>query len=157
MDRTIGQKRALDLMSGTPAAVLTTMDADGWPSTRAMLNLRNIESYPGLISIFATHREDLVVYFTTNTSSGKTGQIAQNEKASVYYCNPSEWRGLMLGGAISLVSDQKLKERIWQENWTMYYPGGVHDPDYAILCLVPHVAKYYEYLDSVSWNPAEKS
>ena len=109
MDRTIGQKRALDLMAGTPTAVLTTMDADGWPSTRAMLNLRNEETYPDLIPVFDSHRADLVVYFTTNTSSEKISQIAQNEKASVYYCNPSEWRGLMLGGMISVVSDPELK------------------------------------------------
>nr|WP_319539547.1 pyridoxamine 5'-phosphate oxidase family protein [uncultured Methanospirillum sp.] len=156
MDRTSGEKRALDLMAVTPTAVLTTMDADGWPSTRAMLNLRNVETYPDLIPVFDSHWADLVVYFTTNTSSEKISQIAQNEKASVYYCNPSEWRGLMLGGTISVVSDPGLKQRIWQENWTMYYPGGVHDADYAILCLVPRIAKYYEYLDSISWNPAEK-
>lgn len=150
-----GHDRATTLMSEAKAAVLTTIDKQGWPSTRAMLNLRNVETYPNLVPVFDSHRNDLLVYFTTNTSSGKVSQIESNEKASVYYCDPLTWRGLMLGGVISVVSDPAIKEKIWQKDWTMYYPGGVHDPDYSILCLVPRVVKYYEYLDSVSWNPAE--
>jgi len=156
MDTTIGRERALNLMAEVPAAMLTTIDSEGWPNTRAMLNLRNVTTYPNLVQVFDSHQLDCRGYFTTNTSSEKVGQIAQNAKASVYYCSPSEWRGLMLGGTISVVSDMDLKERIWQKDWTMYYPGGVQDPDYSILCLTPRIAKYYEYLDSISWNPAEK-
>ena len=156
MDYTDGLERALNLMAEVPVAILTTLDSDGWPSTRAMLNLRNVTRYPDLVQAFASHQHDCMIYFTTNTSSEKVSQIAQNGKASVYYCSPSEWRGLMLGGVISVVSDMVLKERFWQKDWTMYYPGGLQDPDYSILCLTPHIAKYYEYLDSISWNPAEK-
>jgi general stress protein 26 len=156
MDLTTGHGRALNLMSTAPVAILTTIDGAGWPSTRAMLNLRNMTTYPDLIQVFAPHQRDCRVYFTTNTASEKVCQIAQNGKASVYYCNPSEWRGLMLGGTISVISDKALKEQIWQKDWTMYYPGGRQDPDYSILCLTPGIAKYYEYLDSISWNPAEK-
>lgn len=155
MDQMTGHDRAITLMSEAKAAVLTTIDEQGWPSTRAMLNLRNMETYPDLAPVFDSHQNDLLVYFTTNTSSGKVSQIKNNEKASVYYCDPLTWRGLMLGGVISVVSDPAIKEKIWQKDWTMYYPGGVFDPDYSILCLVPRVAKYYEYLDSVSWNPSD--
>ncbi|HWQ63602.1 MAG TPA: pyridoxamine 5'-phosphate oxidase family protein [Methanospirillum sp.] len=150
-----GHNHGLNLMSEAKTAVLTTIDEDGWPSTRAMLNLRNVETYPDLAPVFDSHRGDLLIYFTTNTSSGKISQIGNNGKASVYYCDPLTWRGLMLGGTISIVSDPALNEKIWQKDWTMYYPGGVHDTDYSILCLVPRVAKYYECLDSVSWSLTE--
>ena len=156
MDKNAGYIRALHLMSEAPVATLTTVDENGWPNTRAMLNLRNTSVYPDLIPVFDSHRQNLTLYFTTNTSSGKISQIAHNNKASVYYCIPSEWRGLMLGGLIQVVSDPALKEMIWQKDWVMYYPGGIRDPDYAILSLTPHIAKYYEYLDAVSWNPAQQ-
>lgn len=156
MDYPTGRERALNLMAEAPAAILTTIDSGDWPSTRAMLNLRNRERYPDLLPVFESHQYDFRIYFTTNSSSEKVSQIKKNGKASVYYCSPSEWRGLMLGGTISVVSDKVLKERIWQKDWTMYYPGGIQDPDYSILCLTPRIAKYYEYMDSIFWNPAEK-
>ena len=153
MDVLTARHRALQLLSEAPAAYLTTIDRDGWPNTRAMLNLRNAAAYPGLVPVFSPYQEDLTLYFTTNTSSGKVTQIAQNQKASAYFCNPSQWQGLMLGGKISLVSDPAIKQKIWQKDWTMYYPGGEGDPDYAILSLKPRVSNYYEYLDSVTWEP----
>lgn len=152
MDVTTAHEQALQLLSEAPAAYLTTIDQDGWPNTRAMLNLRNEMQYPDLITLFARHQQDLRIYFTTNTASGKVVQIARNQKASVYFCAPSQWRGLMLGGTISGVPDQHLKESLWQKDWMMYYPGGVDDPDYTILSLQPRVARYYEYLDSANWE-----
>lgn len=154
MDKENATRRAHDLMTTAEAVYLTTLDPDGWPNTRAMLNLRNTERYPGLVPVFTSYDLDCTLLFTTNTSSGKVSQITGNPRASAYFCNPSEWRGLMLGGEISVVADLNLKEGIWQENWRMYYPGGIEDPDYSILRMIPRIAKYYEYLDSYSWNPA---
>jgi general stress protein 26 len=145
--------RSQDLMSHAEAVYLTTIDPDGWPNTRAMLNLRNQGRYPNLIPFFTSSGWDMKVYFTTNTSSGKIAQVNGNQKASAYFCIPSEWRGLMIGGKVSVVTDTEIKTRLWQNEWTMYYPGGPADPDYTILCITPRIAKYYEFLDSCTWNP----
>lgn len=153
MEQSPARNRAINLMSEAPAAYLTTIDPDGWPVTRAMLNLRNEKRYPDLSPAFLSHTQDLTLYFTTNTSSGKVTHIGQNQKASVYFCSPDEWRGLMLGGRVTVVQDEQIKKSLWQKDWTMYYQGGLGDPDYTILSLKPHMAKYYEYLDSCTWNP----
>lgn len=147
--------RSLDLMAHAEAVCLTTLDQEGWPHTRAMLNLRNKEIYHDLIPVFSSHNRDLTLYFTTNTSSGKIIQITGNNRASAYFCIPSAWQGLMLGGEISIITDPVIKGKIWQNGWTMYYPGGPLDPDYAILRISPRIAKYYEYLDSCTWNPGQ--
>ena len=123
MDKENATRRAHDLMTTAEAVYLTTLDPDGWPNTRAMLNLRNTERYPGLVPVFTSYDLDCTLLFTTNTSSGKVSQITGNPRASAYFCNPSEWRGLMLGGEISVVADLNLKEGIWQENWRMLLPG----------------------------------
>jgi general stress protein 26 len=47
---------------------LTTIGSDGFPSTRAMLNLRNKQQYPQLIPLYRKEINPLVVYMTTNTS-----------------------------------------------------------------------------------------
>jgi general stress protein 26 len=145
--------RARDLMNHAEAVCLTTLDQDGWPQTRAMLNLRNAERYPGLKGIFEANDSDFTLFFTTNTASGKISQITSDKRASAYFCIPSEWRGLMIGGEIRIVHDPEVKQKIWQQDWTMYYPGGCEDPDYTILAIHPRIARYYEYLDSCSWNP----
>ncbi|MDA8210414.1 MAG: pyridoxamine 5'-phosphate oxidase family protein [Clostridia bacterium] len=147
MDEKTARKLSLELMEIAEAAILTTIDYAGFPQTRAMLNLRRKEQYPGLVEVFAQHVEDFLIYFTTNTSSSKMEQIKKNPNVSVYYSKPRDWRGLMLGGKIEIVTSQEIKESLWQEGWEMYYPGGVSDQDYTILSLRPVSAKYYHQLN----------
>jgi general stress protein 26 len=118
-----------------------------------MLNLRNSERYPNLVPLFKKHNNDYLVYFTTNASSQKINQIKNNLKVSVYYSKPSEWRGLMLGGTIEIVKEQAIKKSLWQDAWTMYYPGGPTDNDYTILKLTPDVLKLYHQLDFFTLYP----
>ena len=141
MDEQEARRFALGLMETSEAAFLTTIDADGFPQTRAMLNLRNRQQYPALVEMFAPHQDDLLVYFTTNTSSAKVEQIRSNPAVSAYYCNPTKFHGLMLGGVIQVITDSQLKDEIWQDGWEMYCPAGPQDPDHTILSLAPMVAK----------------
>ena len=137
---------SVDLLETAEAAIVTTIDSEGFPQTRAMFNLRRAEQFTGLATLFKKHQDDFLVYFTTNTSSPKIAQIKTNPKVSVYYHKPSEFRGLMLSGEMEIVTDKTEKERVWQKGWEMYYPAGVHDPDHTVLRLLPMAAKYYHQL-----------
>lgn len=139
---------SLKLMETADAAYLTTVDSDGFPQTRAMLNLRNKQQYPDLAKLFERHQEDFFGYFTTNTSSLKMEQLKKNLKVSVYYCLPKDWHGLLLSGEMEIVKDPEILAAVWQPGWELYYPGGVHDPDYTVLALQPARAKYYYQLAS---------
>lgn len=139
-------KLCLELMATAPMAVLSTIDADGFPQTRAMLNLRNPKLFPGCSPLFKAHDNDFMVYFTTNTSSVKMQHITKNNRVSVYYCQPESWHGLMLSGRIAVVTDMKEKLKVWQDGWEMYYPKGPTDPDSTILKLLPDYAKFYHQL-----------
>ncbi len=143
MEHKMAVELSTDLMSAAKAAYLTTIDANGYPETRAMLNLRNTDKYPGLAGFFSRNKADLTTYFTTNTSSPKMKRIKENPKACVYYSKPDEWRGLMMAGSLEVVEDAKIKKALWQSGWTMYYPGGVEDPDYAVLRLSPKFLQGY--------------
>lgn len=157
MDSNEALRLSLNLMETAEAAYVTTIDPDGYPRTRAMFNLRRKEQFPGLTGLFKDHQDDFLVYFTTNTSSPKSSHIKKNPKVSIYYCNPSEFRGLMLSGEIEIVSDRAEKEKVWQKGWEMYYPGGVHDPDHTVLRMRPMAAKYYHQLDSFYFDLKGKS
>jgi len=155
MDQKEARQLSLELVESAEAAYLTTID-DGFPQTRAMLNLRSKHQFPDLSELFSEHRDDFLVYFTTNTSSPKINQIKKNPAVSIYYCKPSEWRGLMLGGMIEIVADPNIKKAIWQEGWEMYYPHGFEDSDYTILRLFPMIAKYYHQLNSARFELKHK-
>ena len=141
-----------ELMETAEAALLTTVAVNGFPYTRGMLNLRRTEQFPGLTKMFKEHQSNFLIYFTTNTPSAKMDQIRENPKVSVYYCKPNEWRGLMLGGTIEVVTDPGVKEAIWQNGWELYYPGGVYDPGYTILRLLPGFARYYQQMNFKQFN-----
>lgn len=129
--------KCIRLMNSAQAAILTTVDGDGFPCTRAMLNLRNTEMYPGLKTFFKKMDDTLSTYFTTNTSSEKMQQIQNNNRVSVYYCNPESFHGVMLSGRIEIIEDMNVKKSLWQKEWTVYCPDGVEDPDNAVLRLRP--------------------
>lgn len=152
MDETEARQQAAALMAIADVAIVTTMDGDGFPQTRAMFNLRNCAIFPSLAPLFNDHREDFLVYFTTNTSSSKVAHIRANPAVSVYYCRPAEWRGLMLGGRMEIVTDSAIKHALWQPGWEMYYPGGADDPDHTVLCLQPTTATYYHQLNNFRFD-----
>lgn len=125
---------------------LTTLNNKNIPETRAMMNLRNVSLYPNLVDFFKRHNDNFLIYFTTNTSSSKVNQIRNNPNVCVYFSNPNEYKGCMLSGKIKIIADQSIKKSLWQDNWTMYYPGGVTDNDYTILELKPTSLKVYSKL-----------
>ncbi len=153
MDGQEAARLSLGLMESSEAVYLTTVDAEGFPQTRAMLNLRNISKYPELSGVFEKHNNDFLVYFTTNTSSPKVEQMKNNRKVCAYYCDAGLWRGLTLKGEIEIVSDDSVRHQLWQKEWSMYYSGGADDPDYLVLRLFPSSITGYHQMNHYTINP----
>ena len=82
-------------------------------------------------------------YFTTNTSSRHTAQYRENPKACIYFCDRRFFRGAMLKGTMEILEDSASKEMIWREGDTMYYPGGVTDPDYCVMRFTAVSGRFY--------------
>ena len=121
-----------ELMETSKAVYLTTIDSDGYPITRAMFNLRNKEQFPEFSEFFADQGNEFIFYISTNTSSSKVDHIKENPKISVYFCDPEDFKGVMFGGEAEIIDDPKIKQNIWLDWWTKYYPGGLEDPDYTL-------------------------
>lgn len=119
--------RALRRESST--ATLACVDTDGYPQARAMLVLE--------------HDSLHTQYFSTNTSSGKVGYLRDNPKASVYYCTPDNYRGVLFIGEAEVCTDQETKDFLWREGFERYYPKGVTDPDYCVLKFTASRGAYY--------------
>ncbi len=137
------KQECVKLMETADVAYLGTIDGDGFPQTRAMVNLRNKAQFSGLTSAFEEHQEDMLIYVTTGTASDKFKQIKANPKVSVYFCNPQKIQGLLLAGEMELVTDMDIKKQLWQDDWKIHYPNGYDGPEYNILCLRPSLVKYW--------------
>ncbi len=131
------QEFALLMTEVADRAYLTTMGEDGYPRTRAILNLRNPSLYPKQSGLFAGHRKDYLVHVSTNTASAKIRQVERNPRGCVYYCHPTRWRGVALIGDLEVTRDPELRRALWNDGWEIYYPKGVDDPEYSIVTLRP--------------------
>jgi general stress protein 26 len=135
------KQTCLSLVGNLPVCYLTTIDSEGFPHTNAMNNLRYAGQYPSLVDLYKEEDNDFVLYLSTSMLSPKMARMKANPKVSVYFCDANQIVGLMLGGEIEIIEDQELKNRIWQNGWTMYYPNGPEGPEYGVIKLVPSKVK----------------
>lgn len=129
-EQTIGK-----LVDKSGTAFISYVDADGFPVTKAMLKPRERQG----IKVF---------YFSTNTSSNKVRFFRENPKASIYFMDKRFFRGISLIGTVEVLESREAKERIWQTGDTMYYKGGVTDPDYCVLKFTASKGRYYSNFHS---------
>ncbi|MDR0963011.1 MAG: pyridoxamine 5'-phosphate oxidase family protein [Clostridium sp.] len=121
-------------------AFIASVDANGIPNMKAMLPPRRREG----IRVF---------YFSTNTSSERVAQYRANPKASIYFYSKCLWsyRGVMLKGTMDVLEDAESKQMLWKRGDTIYYPGGVTDPDYCVLRFTATAGRYYANFKSESF------
>lgn len=118
---------------------ISYVDNEGFPITKAMLKPRERQG----ISTF---------WFSTNTSSNKVKFFRENPKASIYFVDKRFFRGVSLIGTVEVLETAEAKERIWQRGDTMYYKGGVTDPDYCVLKFTAVRGRYYSNFHSEDFN-----
>lgn len=134
VEKTIG-----NLIDKQKTAFIASVSEDGFPNIKAMLPPRKREG----IHTF---------YFSTNTSSMRTMQHKKNPKASIYFTDRRFFRGVMLVGTMEVLEDAESKEMIWQRGDTIYYHGGVTDPDYCVLKFTAHSGRYYANFKSETFE-----
>ena len=119
---------------------IASVDEDGFPNMKAMLKPRKIDGNK--------------VYFTTNTSSIRTGQYKNNDKASIYFYNKGKikYEGVMLLGNMKVLTDDAIKREIWRLGDSMFYRKGVTDPDYCVLEFTAFSGRYYCDLKTESFD-----
>ena len=115
--------------------IISYIDTDGFPISKALLAPRERDG----IKIF---------WFSTNTSSNKVKCFRENPKASIYFVDKRFFRGVSLSGTVEVLESAEAKESIWKEGDTMYYHGGVTDPDYCVLKFTAVRGRYYSNFKS---------
>lgn len=135
------QKKIAEFIGKRSVAFICSVDEEGFPNVKAMLKPRRIE---GL------HR----FYFSTNTSSMRVKQYRNDPKACIYFYRKGliRYTGVMLKGKMEVLTDQETKNMIWRRGDTMFYKGGVTDPDYCVLRFSAESGRYYCDLKTESFT-----
>lgn len=136
----ITQKHIHEFIQKQKTAFIASVDEDGFPNIKAMFT-------PGKI-------EGNCFYFSTNTSSMRSGQYMQNPKASIYVYHRGRFRyeGIMLTGTMEVLQDASIKEELWHPGDIMYYKEGVTDPDYCVLKFTAVKGRHYCDLKTESFR-----
>ena len=133
------EKMIGNLIDKIGVSIISSIDREGFPNTKAMLPPRKREG----IKHF---------YFTSNTSSMRVSQYRENPKASIYFFDNRFYKGVMLIGTMEILEDIDSKEMIWRDGDTMYYPLGVTDPDYCVLKFTAHEGRFYSNFKSENFE-----
>ena len=128
-----------NLIDRASVPIISSVDEDGFPNSKAMLPPRKRE---GIKHIF----------FTTNTSSMRVRQYLDNPKACVYFFDKRFYKGVMLRGTMEVLQDKASKEMIWKAGDEMYYSKGVTDPDYCVLKFTAQNGRYYSNFKSENFE-----
>jgi len=85
---------------------------------------------------------DPVMYFSTAIESGKVSDL-QND-AEVNVSMQEKRRFVSLTGTARVVRDRALIDRLWAEDWKIWFPKGKDDPSLSILIVEPRDAAYWD-------------
>jgi general stress protein 26 len=138
MDKQEAMAEGLQLVERSKICLLGTNGEDGFPNIKAMMN--------------AKHEGIGKIWFSTNTSSRRVQQLKKDNRACVYYVDDTDFKGLMLTGTIQILQDLKSRQMLWADGDERYYPLGVEDPDYSVLCFTAHKGNYYHKLKNVTFE-----
>lgn len=124
-----------NLIDKQSVSLISSVDEDGYPNTKAMLP--------------PVKREGIkTFYWHTNAPSMRIKQYRNNPKACIYFFDKRFFRGVMLKGTMEVLEDSKIKEELWKEEFTMYYNGGLNGGDYIILKFTAESGRYYSNFSS---------
>jgi general stress protein 26 len=122
-----------------PIIILGTNGENKTPETRAVINIRNPQIAPHLSDYFKTNRRFLII---TNTFSEKIAQLRSDATASLYAYD-QDFKGLLLLGSVTEVTDTETKDALWDDSWKLYYPDGKDGGDFSVLEFFPETYKSY--------------
>ncbi len=142
-------KKGQALQRKTKVFYLGTIDPQGRPHVRALLNMWNEAEYRDLLGDLEGDFYGGRIYFNTDSDSPKISHIKHNPMVSAYYCLPQNAEGFMIGGKAEVVENQLIKQKLWRKFWKRYYQNGPEDPLYTIVRIIPMYAHYYFKMDNV--------
>ncbi|WP_368936681.1 pyridoxamine 5'-phosphate oxidase family protein [Bacillus sp. SH8-8] len=138
MDLNYVFSESLEMVNRSTVTMLGSVDEGKFPNIKAVLKLES----QGIKKF----------WFNTNTSSKRIQQYKDNPKACLYFLESEKYVGLMLIGNMEIIKDRELKAKLWRSSFEEYYPMGIDDPEYSILCFTSLKGKYYDGAKNIDFS-----
>jgi general stress protein 26 len=123
-------RKLRQMIKGIDFAMLTTVEDDGSLRSRPMATLKG--EFEG----------DL--YFFTKAGAPKVDAVERDRHVSVSYAAPETQRYVSMSGLARLLRDRKMMEELWFPELKVWFPGGLEEPDLALLWISITQAEYWE-------------
>jgi len=118
------------LIDGIPVAMVTTVAADGSLRCRPML-LTHLES-------------DATLVFLTHVSSQKTDEVQHDARVNVAFQSDKGDRYVSVSGTATIAHDVPRMRDLWNPTYRAWFPGGVDDPDGAVMTVRVDYVDYWD-------------
>lgn len=118
------------LIKGVRIAMFTTIEEEGHLHSRPMA-LQEVEF-------------DGDIWFFTNKTAPKVHQIEAEPRVNVAFSDPEHQNYVSLSGRASLVLDKAKNHELWNPSLNAWFPGGVDDPDLALIKVDVDGAEYWD-------------
>lgn len=120
------EEKAAQIVAAAEVVTVASIDENGYPRPVAMVKLKD---------------KNGEIYFSTGTSSAKTAHFKANSKAGISIVEGEN--SVVYTGEMEIVTDQRVKESLWDDWMLPHIPGGVNDPQYCVLKFTPKSSTYW--------------
>jgi general stress protein 26 len=118
------------IVGDTKIAMLTTED-DGVLRSRPM-------------ECVQVDEEGAILWFFTGASSPKTAEVRADRAVNLSLVDKPNQNYVSLSGRATIVRDRAKAKELWSEEQRAWYPGGVDDPELALLKVTVEQAEYWD-------------
>ena len=88
--------------------------------------------------------EDGVLWFFTGASSAKTSEVRGGREVNLSLVDTANQNYVSLSGRAAVVRDRAKAKELWSEEQRIWFPGGIDDPDLALLKVKVEQAEYWD-------------
>lgn len=120
------EEKAVQIVAAAEVVTVASIDENGYPRPVVMVKLKD---------------KNGEIYFSTGTSSAKTAHFKANSKAGISIVEGEN--SVVYTGEMEIVTDQRVKESLWDDWMLPHIPGGVNDPQYCVLKFTPKSSTYW--------------
>lgn len=84
------------------------------------------------------------MWFFTSDKHAFTGELVHQPEVNVTFAAPDESLYVSVSGRATLVKDRTKIEELWNPMVGAWFPGGMDDPDLALICVDMVNAEYWD-------------
>ena len=130
------QAKLWDLIKDIRFAMFTTRHSNGHLHSRPMTTQNSKLD------------EDSNLWFFMSRQGAPVADLSADPTVNVVYADPGDDSYVSVSGTASVVDDMAKKQQLWSKLAEAWFPGGVDDPDLALVRVKISHANYWDVTDS---------